>query len=375
VRGPEIAAWLGEVVGAEPPGWSRHDRWLCLMFPRLQLLRRLLAEDGVIFISIDDEELGSLLAICDEIFGRTQRLAIFTWVRKRKGSNLSRELRKVTEYVVAYKGSPGRVDLYGVPAYAEKQVPLINRANAVGQLVFPPGSVKVGRGVPEGAIAAGSFGKGELAVTLDAPILVAERTIATGLLLSGRFRWSQATVDHELAQGSVFTASRDFRVNVARHDQAAKVKAPSSLLTPDDGIGTNEDATLELRALFPERDKLPFDFPKPVSLLKFLVRSVCRNDRRAIVLDAFAGSGTTGVAVMALNAVEGADRRFILVEIDGALCREVTAERLRRAAAAIADRHPDRPSPGFAGFVLGEPAAGVAAAPEAAAQPISVVSQ
>lgn len=119
-------------------------------------------------------------------------------------------------------------------------------------------------------------------------------------------------------------------MNVCRYNQAEKFKAPSSLLSPDDGIGTNEDATEELRAMFPHSAKLPFDFPKPVSLVQHLVRAVCKDDPEAIVLDSFAGTGTTGHAVLAQNKADGGRRRFILVEMDETICRDVTAQRLRR---------------------------------------------
>lgn len=333
----EIQKWLGAVVGKEAEDLSRHDKWLCMMYPRLSLLRDFLSKDGVIFVSIDDEELNNLLAICDEIFGRAQRLAVFTWVRKKKGSNLSKEFRKITEYIVAYKRSQEKIDLYGVPAYAEKQVPLLNRPNPVSTLRFPGGSVAAGQGLADGPIQAGRFGTGELEVTLENNIVIEHGRISTPFSLTGRFRWSQDSVNEELENGSVFTASRTFRINVNRYNQAQKFKAPSSLLSPEDGIGTNEDATEELRRLFPEREKLPFDFPKPVSLVKYLIRSVCKTDPKAIVLDSFAGSGTTGHAVLDLNNSSEYRLRFLLVELDSSVCGPITAERLRRAIEGITD--------------------------------------
>lgn len=330
VNGPEIRSWLGQVVGADAADLSRHDKWLCMMYPRLQLLRLLLREDGVLFASIDDTELANLVGLCDEVFGPRQRLAVFTRVRKKKGSNLNKELRKLTEFVVAYKRSPAPLDLYGVPAYGEKQVPLLNRANPPSTVRFPAGRVRAGQGLADGPVQRGPFGAGELRVVLENDVTVCGAVLVTAFSLTGRFRWSQDTIDHELAHGSLFTVSRTFRVNVRRYNQADKFKAPSSLLSPDDGIGTNEDATRELRSIFPECDKLPFDFPKPVSLVRYLVHAVCRNDPDALVLDSFAGSGTTGHAVLALNRQDGGRRRFILVETDPAICQAVTARRLGR---------------------------------------------
>ena len=135
MNGPEIRDWLGTVVGAEAEDLSRHDKWLCMMYPRLALLREFLRDDGVIFISIDDNELSNLLGVMDEVFGAGNRVAILTWVRKKKGSNLCKEFRKITEYVVAYRAASIAVQLYGVPAYDIKDVPLLNRESADGLAV------------------------------------------------------------------------------------------------------------------------------------------------------------------------------------------------------------------------------------------------
>lgn len=331
VGSPTIRAWLAGAVGGGED-LSRHDRWLCMMYPRLKLLRRLMRDDGVIFVSIDETELSDLVQLMDEIFGRACRLAVFTWVRKKKGSNLSKELRKVTEYVVAYKRTPTRIELRGAPAYAEKPVPLLNRTNARARLAFPAGRVRAGRGLGEGLIAAGvkAAEKGELAVTLENDVRVEGGAFVDDFALTGRFRWTQATVDDELERGSRFVVSRDFRVNVARHNQSEKFKAPASLLSPAEGVGTNEDATEELRRIFHERGRAPFDYPKPTTLVEYLVRAATHGDKDAVVLDSFAGSGTTAHAVLRLNQADGGRRRFVLVELEPAIARAVTAERVRR---------------------------------------------
>jgi site-specific DNA-methyltransferase (adenine-specific)/adenine-specific DNA-methyltransferase len=359
VNSPLIRAWLGQAVGKEAEDLSRHDKWLCMMYPRLAVLRQFLREDGVIFISIDEDEVSNLLQLLDDLFGRSCRLALFTWIRKKKGSNLSKEFRKVTEFVAAYKRTEQRIPLHGVPAYAEKMVPLLNRTNPETKLVFPAGKLKVGRGVRDGIIQAGTKGadKGELAVILENALEIRDGIIISPFTLVGRWRWSQQTVDFELRSGSEFVVSKDFRINVSRFNQAEKFKAPESLLAPDDGVGTNEDATEELRDLFSDCERLPFDFPKPRSLVEFLVRAVCKDDPSAIVLDSFAGSGTTGHAVLQLNAQSApvgtrstaspssseksgtewnrslpTDRRFILVEIEPKIARDITAERVKRVA-------------------------------------------
>ena len=102
VNSPEIRRWLGEVVGKEGETLDRHDRWLCMMYPRLVLLRQFLRDDGVIFVSIDDFEIGALEQLMSEIFGAANRLGIFSWQRKKKGSHLDAHVRKMSEFVVCY---------------------------------------------------------------------------------------------------------------------------------------------------------------------------------------------------------------------------------------------------------------------------------
>lgn len=330
-----------EYVRTDDP--FRHSKWISFMEKRLKLAKHLLKSDGVIFISIDDNEFAPLKLLCDEVFGEDRLLGIFTWVRKKKGSNLSKEFRKITEYIIAYKGGDSPISLYGQSAYAEKQVPLLNRPNNISELSFPGNSVFVGNGFKDGFFKKGSFGDGELAVDLLNDIEVKNSKIVTPFKIKGRFRWSQSTTNDELENGSIFTASNTFRINVARYNQADKVKSPSSLLTTDDGIGTNEDATEELRNIFPELSKLPFDYPKPTSLIKYLVASVTKGKKGAVVLDFMAGSGTTGHAVMQLNSEDDGNRQFILcTNNENNICAEVCYPRISRVMKGYSNKKDEK---------------------------------
>jgi adenine-specific DNA-methyltransferase len=341
VNAPLMRDWLKKAANpVERDDLQRHDKWLCMMWPRLQLLKELLAEDGAIFVSIDDNEVGDLLQMMDEVFGEERRIAVFTWIRKKKGSNLSDEFRKVTEYVLAYKKSDASIELHGAAAYAEKAVPLLNRSNNTSTLTFPAKAIRVGRRFGEGKVRSGKKGPpGELGVELLDDIDVKDGLIQKAFRLRGRFRWSQAFLDAEFKGGSEFVLSVDFRVNVFRHNQENRSKAPASLLGLDDGIGTNEDASEELTRIFSDLEKMPFDYPKPVSLVQFLLRAKTHKQTDALILDSFAGSGTTGHAVIALNEADAGTRQFVLVQCDEYdkekreavdVCDTLTAERMRR---------------------------------------------
>ncbi len=139
-----------------------HTDWLNMMYPRLKLARNLLKEDGVIFISIDDNELVNLRKICDEIFGENNLIAQFTWVKKKKGSHLSKSIRNITEYVIAYKKGDITIELFGESAYSDKWQPLVKRTNSHKVLVFPANSVETK--LDDGTYEAGRYGEGSTSI-------------------------------------------------------------------------------------------------------------------------------------------------------------------------------------------------------------------
>lgn len=136
VNSPKIKEWLGKVVGPESEDLTRHDKWLCMMYPRLKLLSDLLRSDGIIFVSIDDNESSNLRLLLDEIFAEHNFLANFTWVRKKKGSFLSKKIRKMTEYVICYQKSSNETVFFGEEAYSDKWQPLVKRTNSKKSLIF-----------------------------------------------------------------------------------------------------------------------------------------------------------------------------------------------------------------------------------------------
>lgn len=331
VNSPEIRRWLGEVVGKEGETLDRHDRWLCMMYPRLVLLRQFLRDDGVIFVSIDDFEIASLECLLIEIFGPINRLGIFSWQRKKKGSHLDAHMRKMSEFVVCYAKKKGALkSLYGEDAYAEKLQPLVKRTNKLKTLVFEAG--KVTTKLDDGKYDAGYRGKEGTGLRFIDGFTVKNGLVANPMTIEGRFVWTQKKLDDELQQGSTIELSKKFGLNSGRHDQSEKTKTPSTLLLPSSGIGTNEDASQELAEIFAREMGKTFPYPKPSSLVQYLIRAATHDTKDAIVLDSFAGSGTTAHAVLKQNAADGGDRRFILVEMDEEIARTVTSERVKRVA-------------------------------------------
>jgi adenine-specific DNA-methyltransferase len=356
----------GNLLTRNPETSGRyHSAWLSMMYPRLFLARQLLRADGVIFVSIGDAELANLLLLLNEVFGEENRLGIFTWVKKRKGSHLSKAVRAMTEFVVAYARDRGLAALFGEVAYADKWQYLLNRPNPVGVRSFTAGAVECT--LPEGRYEPGRYGKGDLSVALLDPVEVRGGKIRNAFRLEGRFKWGQHKIDEEIALGTRFAIrSLGFGPNMLRHDQARKIKRPTTLLNGASGVGTYEDANEEIKALF--GDEGVMDYPKPTSLIKYLVRAATYWDREGIVLDFFAGSCTTAQAVLELNREDGGSRRFLMVQLPEPTgheqyrtIAEVGKARVRRVLAGLRNAKEgksDRKTPedlGFKVFKLSPP--------------------
>ncbi|PTR48505.1 site-specific DNA-methyltransferase [Geobacillus thermodenitrificans] len=289
-----------------------HTDWLNMMYPRLKLARNLLKEDGVIFISIDDNELVNLRKICDEIFGENNLIAQFTWVKKKKGSHLSKSIRNITEYVIAYKKGDVTIELFGESAYSDKWQPLVKRTNSHKVLVFPANSVETK--LDDGTYEAGRYGEGSTSIEFLKSFVVKNGLVISEIEVNGPFVWTQNKLEEELKLGTRISLSSKFGFNVLKFDQDNKVKRPPTLLDNKLNIGTNEDAYEECLSLF--RAEGVASYPKPVSLIKYLINTLGYYDKEMIVLDFFAGSATTAHAVMTLNAEDNGNRKFIMVQLD-----------------------------------------------------------
>lgn len=311
----------------------RHSLWLEFMYQRLRLAKELLSDDGVIFVSIDDNELFRLGLLAERVFGEENQVGVFCWIKKKKGSHLSRTLRSMTEYVLCYTKNISAVELFGESAYSDKWQPLAKKTNAHKTLRFPADFLETS--LEAGPYSAGRYGNGASALTFLTEFVVDQR-VATAIAITGPFVWTQAKLDDEIKLGTRVALSRKFGLNALRHDQDEKIKRPSSLISAESGVGTNEDAFAELTDIF--GSERVFSYPKPSSLIEYLVRAVTYESPNSTILDFFAGSGTTAHAVAKLNAEDGGNRKFILVSSteataekpDKNLCRDVCSERVRR---------------------------------------------
>ena len=291
-----------------------HSNWLNMMYPRLKLARNLLTDDGVIFISIDDNEVDNLTRLCKEVFGESNFSTTFIRQKKKKPSFLHENVGSMTEYVVCLTRNKSFTFPFSVDVTTSgKKYPLNNAGNSLGVLRFPAGSVSFR--MDDTVVDPQDMSDGNIVTRLLDALVIENGKNKDAFRLEGEWRYSQTTLEEIVSSGDSITISKiPFRPNHVK--AGGEIKKMHNLLTPGTyRVGTNEDGTEELIQLLGGDY---FDNPKPTSLIKLLIQATTYNDPAAIVLDFFAGSSTTAHAVMQLNAGNAEDsgnRRFIMVQL------------------------------------------------------------
>lgn len=328
VNDPKIKKWLGEIVGKQGEDLSRHDKWLCMMYPRLKLLHKLLADDGAIFISIDDNELANLKLLCDEIFGVNNFIGQWHWFKSATPPNLSYKIKKNIEYVLCYEKRKSSIKYKGIQKVSGSDDPMTKPQNLSKILKFPVGSIHI-----KGAnriIPAGIYGTDKFPNKLLNDLIVTNGVNANEVKFENNFIWLQDKLENELAQNTIINCSSKLVLSYKKQKYDPEV--PPNLIDSKVGVGTTEEAGKVLSEIFDGANV--FDYPKDVSLIEYLINFLCRpND---IILDSFAGSGTTAHAVLNLNKRDGGSRKFILVEMED-YAETITAERVRRVMRGYGD--------------------------------------
>jgi len=344
-----------------------HTDWLNMMYPRLKLAKDLLRDDGVIFISIDDNEVENLKKICDEIFGLQNFIAQLVWEKKKKGSFLSKSITNIKEYVLVFCKSINSFEgLIGEINTNSETYPCINAVNKRELRVIPAGIESKYKDkdffMPKGS----EISDTTMSIVLHSDMVIKNGLLAEDLILEGNWRYSQTAMT-TYAQKKELYITRDLYlrriVNDTRYktlkdilprvgeNQDTQYNTPINLNNLfDSGWGSNEDADEELRLIFGIQKLM--DYPKPVRLIQKLIASV--RDQNAIIMDFFSGSATTAHAVMKLNAEDGGNRKFIMVQLPEPcdenseaykagyknIC-EIGKERIRRAGRKILEEHPE----------------------------------
>lgn len=298
----------------------RHSKWLSFMEKRLRIAQELLSDTGVMFISIDDNEVAQLKLLCDEVFCEKNFIAQFLWEKTSTPPALSKKVRKKFEYVLCYEKNRDNKS-FSIGMVDGGDVPLLNTGNKERLLTFPPYSIKFN--IPDGLYQNDIKRK----ITIISDNLVVENSLnKNSVTFKGEFKWKQKMLNEEISKGTFFIVKSNlFSIRFQRLEKYLKTKTPTNILSKDLGVGTNEDAKKELEKV----NINSFDYPKPISLLCVLLN--LKLESKAVILDFFAGSGTTLHATMELNKEDGGKRQCILVtNNENKIAEEVTYERNRR---------------------------------------------
>ena len=299
----------------------RHSKWLSFMSRRLRVAKTLLSERGVIFISIDDNEQAQLKLLCDEIFGQQNFIDIFSWNKTETPANLSLKTKKAVEYILCYCKHRNSEKFRGLVKSSTSNNGLMNQTNSEHILVFPKKLVDTK--LPDGIYSKGVYGTKSYHIELLEDTEVKDGFFISPVVLKGKFKWGQKNLDSEIAKGTrVSIKTKAFSPSYEKAEYDPEV--PWNLIDRSFGVETNEVAGTQLKEILGPN---VFDFPKPVSLIKYLVNFISAD----YILDFFAGSGTTLHAVMQLNAEDGGKRQCILcTNNENGICENVTYERNKR---------------------------------------------
>lgn len=342
VNSPKIRKWLGQVVGKESEDLSRHDKWLCMMYPRLVLLQKLLSDDGAIFISIDDNEQANLKLICDEIFGANNFVALFP-VKRQGGRQDSKYYAIIQEYMFCYTKTNNFESGKEIKENSNypKYDTLANRFYKT-QLLRKWGSNSLRENRPN------------LYYPIKAPDGVdvyptIYKKTGNGLVeIEGCWRWGMNTMQKAI-NNNIVEFQKDVNNNWIPYEKIfAPLKGENETKKYTTWIDNVGNGTGNLKEIFEES---VFDYPKSVDLLERVIK-MANTDKSSIILDSFAGSGTTAHAVLNLNKADGGNRKFIIVEMED-YAETITAERVRR----VIDGYGDTEGTGgsFDFYELGEP--------------------
>lgn len=330
----------------------RHSKWLNMISKRLVLAKELLKKDGIIFISIDDKEQANLKLLCDSIFGENNFITNFCWEKTQHFGRQKINYYSNCEYILcyakklfnSYNGSLKELLVEKVKTDLI-DAPLFNASNKENILTFKKGTVKFN--LKDGTY---KTSKNE-SYLLIKPVIIKNSLNANDLILKFKSRWSQKTIDEEINKGTTFWIKSDgFAIRTVYHLGKTTNESPKQLIFTNTNnplcsinrfktkVGVNEEGSNELSNIITQNI---FSYPKPVSLIKYLLSlyynyDLKQHNNNFTVLDFFAGSGTTGQAVMELNKEDGGHRKFILcTNNENNICTGVTYPRLKTVISGI----------------------------------------
>lgn len=308
-----------------------HSTWLSMMYPRLELLREFLSNDGAIFISIDDNEQAYLKVICDEIFGRDNFVANIAVVNNLKGRSDAKYIATAHENLIIYRRENFNTNGVPIPEEYLKEYKLEDSGGKYRLQGLRKRGANSRREDRPNMFYPFFYDEGRNVLSVDELLGAIEILPHLSDGLDGCWRWGKDTARERLnelivqkvkGRGEYDVFQKDYLPN----DGVRRIKPKSFWV----GTEFSSDAgTLEIKSIL---GKGSFNNPKPLGLLEYILQQA--TDKNSLVLDAFAGSGTTAHAVINLNNSDGGNRKFILIE-EKDYCKTITAERVKRVGGSF----------------------------------------
>ena len=308
VNSDMMQEWLKNAEEVDGEDLERHDKWMCMMWPRLQLLKELLSDDGAIFVSIDDNEQYHLRMTMDEIFGKENFVASIIWQHSLQSKGYSEKFSVHHNYILCYSSSSN----FKLQIQKRTNADNINYSN-------PDNDPK------------GLWRSGDVRNSLYRKNLIFNIISPSGNIIKSPpkgWRWSKETIQEKIKEGEIMFNHNETKIIRKIYLKNVVGRAVETIWFGSN-VGTTRSASEEIKSIFNE---LVFDTPKPHTLIEQILRVGA--DKNAIILDSFAGSGTTAHSVLSLNKQDGGNRKFILVECED-YANTVTAERVRRVICGI----------------------------------------
>ncbi len=315
VNSPMMQDWLGKVVDRED--LTRHDKWLCMMMPRLKLLRELLSDDGSLWITLDDNEIHWARALLDELFGEHNFIATCIWHKMDSPKNTAIHFSEDHDYLLVYAKN------------AETWRPhLLERNDEMTARYRNPDNDPRGPWLLSDLAARNFYGQGQYAITTPSGKVIA------GPPAGSYWRVSRQKFDELDRDNRIWWGTKGVnRPGIKRFLSEVRAGVVPQTIWPWQEVGSTRNAKQELSEILEKSaGEEIFITPKPVDLLLRILKLA--TDKDSIVLDSFAGSGATAHAVLAQNAADGGNRRFILIECED-YADTLTAERVRRVIKGV----------------------------------------
>ena len=316
VNSPEMRDWLGKVVGGEAEDLSRHDKWLCMMYPRLALLKELLSDDGSLWMNLDDTEVHHARAVLDELFSPINFIANVIWEKSDSPKMDSKYFSTRHDHLLVVAKNINKFVLKRIiesePAKHFNKIDDTNRS-----YYLKPLRAMGGQG--DSRIA-----RPKLYFSLTAPDGT-QVFPKKGDGSDGAWRWSQDKIENEKDRIEWVKGRNGWSPYFRIYSDTLKGRPPETIWKHEE-VGSNRTSKVEIKSIFP--DEIAFNTPKPTKLIQRIIQ--ISTNPGDIIIDSFAGSGTTGHAVLQQNEEDAGRRKFILVEMDKNIATSITAERLKR---------------------------------------------